>query len=118
MVPMYVCTKSRYHKYARIRVGTYHTYKHQNDLLCTCMHSNTANLSEPTACMNRSITSTLPRTWQDINRLLGPRRRLQLATVYKKVYFGVKTIALPPSKPTVVLSLNEGDDKITLLDVF
>ena len=48
---------------------------------------------------------------------VGPRR-LQLATVYKKVYFGVKTIALPPSKPTVVLSLNEGDDKITLLDVF
>jgi hypothetical protein len=44
--------------------------------------------------------------------------RLQLATVYIKVYFGVKTITLPPSKPTVVFSLNEGDDKITLLDVF
>ena len=47
----------------------------------------------------------ISRTWQDINRSL-------------KVYFGVKTIALPPSKPTVVFSLNEGDDKITLLDVF
>ena len=82
------------------------------------MHSNTANLSKPTACMNRTITSTLPRTWKDINRSLGPHRRLQLATVYKKVYFGVKTITPPPLKPTVVFSLNEGDDKITLLDVF
>ena len=94
------------------------TYKHQNDLLCTCMHSNTANLSEPTACMNCSVTSTLPRTWQDIIRSLGPHHRLQLATVYKKVYLGVKTIALPPSKPTVVFALNEGDNEITLLDVF
>jgi hypothetical protein len=68
--------------------------------------------------INLSITSILPKTWQDINRSLGPHCRLQLATVYKKVYFGVKTIALPPSKPTIVFSLNEGDDKITLLDVF
>jgi hypothetical protein len=60
-----------------------------------CTGTKTANLSEPSACMNRSITSTLPRTWQDINRLLGPHRRLQLATVYKKVYFGVKIIAPP-----------------------
>ena len=94
------------------------TYKHQNDLLCTCMHSNTANLSEPTECMNCSITSKLPRTWQDINRSLGPHRRLQLGTVYKTVYFGVKTIALPPSKPTIVFSFNGGDNKITLIDVF
>ena len=65
--------------------------------------------------MNRSITSILPRTWQDINRSLGPPRHLQLATVY--VYFVVKTIALPLLKPTVVFSLNEGDDKIILLDV-
>jgi hypothetical protein len=72
------------------------TYKHQNDLLCTCMYSNTANLSKPTACINCSITSTLPRTWQDINRLLGPHRHLQLVTVYKKVYFWVKTITPPP----------------------
>ena len=72
------------------------TYKRQNDLLCTCMHSNTANLSKPTAFMNRIITSTLPRTWQDMNRSLGPHRHLQLATVYKKVYFGVKTITPPP----------------------
>ena len=62
------------------------TYKRQNDLLCTCMHNNTANLSKPTAFMNRIITSTLPRTWQDMNRSLGPHRHLQLATVYKKVY--------------------------------
>jgi len=43
--------------------------------------------------------------------------RCQLASVYKKVYFGVKTITPPPSKPAVVFSLNEGDDKITLPDV-
>ena len=41
----------------------------------------------------------------------------QLASVYKKVYFGVKTITPPPSKPAVVFSLNEGDGKITLPDV-
>ena len=44
--------------------------------------------------------------------------RLQLATVYKKVYFRVKTIALPPSKPAVVFSLNEADNRITLLEGF
>ena len=37
-----------------------------------CTGTNTANLSKPTACMNRSIASTLPRTWQDINNLLDP----------------------------------------------
>ena len=37
-----------------------------------CTGTNTANLSKPTACMNRSITSTLPRTWQDINNSLDP----------------------------------------------
>jgi hypothetical protein len=37
-----------------------------------CTGTNTANLSGPTACMNHSITSTLPRTWQDINRSLDP----------------------------------------------
>ena len=51
-------------------------------------------------------------------QVVRPHRHLQLATVYKKVYFGVKTIAPPPSKPAVVFSLNEGDDKITLLDEF
>ncbi len=35
-----------------------------------CTGTNTANLSKPTACMNPSIASTLPRTWQDINKLL------------------------------------------------
>jgi hypothetical protein len=65
--------------------------------------------------MNHSITSTLPRKCQDINRSLGPHHRLQLATVNKNVYFGVKTIAPPPSKPTIIFSLNEGDDKISLL---
>jgi hypothetical protein len=54
-------------------------------------------------------------------QVVRPHRRLQLATVkYEKVYFGVKTIAPPPStsKPDVVFSLNEGDDNITLLDEF
>jgi len=51
-------------------------------------------------------------------QVVRPHRSLQLVTVYKKVYFGVKTIAPPPSKPAVVFSLNEGDDTITLLDVF
>ena len=51
-------------------------------------------------------------------QVIRPHRRLQLATVYKKVCFRVKTIAPPPSKPAVVFSLNEGDIKITLLDVF
>jgi hypothetical protein len=57
-------------------------------MIC-CVHActgiNTANLSEPTACMNRNITSTLTRTWQDINRSLGPHRHLQLVTVYKGI---------------------------------
>ncbi len=44
--------------------------------------------------MNCSIASTLPRTWKDVNRLF--HRRLQLATVFKKVYFGVKTTLHPP----------------------
>jgi hypothetical protein len=65
--------------------------------------------------MNRSIASTLPRTYKQVVR---PHRRLQLATVYKKVYFGVKTIAPPLSKPAIVFSLNEGYSKITLPDVF
>jgi hypothetical protein len=37
-----------------------------------CTGTNTANLSKLTACMNRSIASTLPRTWQDISRSLDP----------------------------------------------
>jgi len=37
-----------------------------------CTGNNTANLSKPTACMNPSIASTQPRTWQDINRSLDP----------------------------------------------
>ena len=52
-----------------------------------------------------------------VARLYGSHPRRQLVSVYKKVYFGVKTITLPPSKPAIVFSLNEGDDKITLPDV-
>ena len=65
---------TRYHKYAR--VGTY--VPHTNTRMICCVHActgtgtNTANLSKPTACMNRSIASTLPRTWQDINNSLDP----------------------------------------------
>ena len=94
------------------------TYKHQNDLLHACTGTNTANLSKPTDCMNCSITSTLPKNLARYKQVVRPHRRLQLVTVYKKVYFGVKTIAPPPSKPAVVFSLNEGGNKITLLDVF
>jgi len=47
-----------------------------------CTGTNTANLSKLTAFMNRSITSTLPRTRQDINRSLDPtaasNRRLSI----------------------------------------
>ncbi len=46
--------------------------------------------------MNHSITSTLPRTWHDINWSLGSHHRLQLVTVYKNIFFGVKTITPPP----------------------
>ena len=59
--------------------------------------TNAANLSKPTACMNHIIKSTLPRIWHDINRSLGPHRRLQLATFYKHIFFRVKTITPPPS---------------------
>jgi len=65
---------TRYHKYAR--VGTYVPYT--NTRMICCVHActgtgtNTANLSKPTACMNRSIASTLPKTWQDINNSLDP----------------------------------------------
>jgi hypothetical protein len=52
-----------------------------------------------------------------VARFLGSHPRRQLVSVYKKVYFGVKTITPPPSKPAVVFSLNEGDNKITLPDV-
>jgi hypothetical protein len=49
-----------------------------------------------------------------VARLCGSHPRRQLASVYKKVYFGVETITPPSSKPAIVFSLNEGDDKITL----
>ena len=52
-----------------------------------------------------------------VARLYGSHPCRQLASVYKKVYFGVETITPLPSKPAVVFSLNEGDDKITLPDV-
>jgi hypothetical protein len=66
----YVLT--RYHKYAR--VGTYvpHTNTRMNCCVHACTATNTANLSKPTACMNHSIASTLPRTWQDINNSSDP----------------------------------------------
>ena len=80
-----------------------------------CVHAftgtKTANLSEPIACMNCSIASLLPRTWQDINRSLDP-------TVASNWRLSIKRYTPPPSKPAVVFSLNEADDKITLLDVF
>ena len=61
---------TRYHKYDSGYIP------HTNTRMICCVHActgtNTANLSKPTACMNRSITSTLPRTWQDINRSLDP----------------------------------------------
>ena len=52
-----------------------------------------------------------------VARLYGSHPRCQLVSVHKKVYFGVKTITTLPSKPAVVFSLNEGDDKITMPDV-
>ena len=64
--------------------------------------------------MNCSIASTLPRTYKQVVR---PHHRLQLVTVYKKVYFGVKTMAPPLLKPAVVFSFNEGYERITLPDV-
>ena len=63
--------------------------------------------------MNRSIASTLPRTWQDINNLLDPTAasNWQLSSI--KSYTSEKTsIAPPPSKPAVIFSLNEADDKV------
>ncbi len=54
---------------------------------------------------------------KQVARHCGSHPRCQLVSVYKKVYFGVKTITPPPSKPAVVFLLNEGDDKITLPDV-
>jgi hypothetical protein len=40
------------------------TYKHQNDLLCACMHAQEPTLllfkQANACCMNRSIASTLP----------------------------------------------------------
>jgi hypothetical protein len=63
-----------------------------------CTGTNTANLSKPTACMNRSIASTLPRTWQDI-QVVRPHRHLLLATVYldkKVIRRSTSTMSLQP----------------------
>ena len=51
-----------------------------------CTGTNTANLSKPTACMNPSIASTQPRTWQDINWLLDPTAasNMQLSSSIKR----------------------------------
>jgi hypothetical protein len=70
--------------------------------------------------MNPSIASTQPRTWQDINWPFDPTAasNMQLSSSIKRYNLEFKTIAPPPSKPAIVFSLNEGDDKITLLDVF
>jgi hypothetical protein len=69
--------------------------------------------------MNHSIALHNPfknmARYKQVARV-GPCR-LQLATVYKIVYFGVKTIVPSPSKPAAVFKMNEGDDKITLPDV-
>ena len=50
---------TRYHKYAR--VGTYVPHTNTRMILCVhaCTGTKTANLSKPTACMNRSIASTI-----------------------------------------------------------
>jgi hypothetical protein len=61
------------------------------------------NTSKNMARINKSLDPTAASNW----RLSSIKR-----------YFGVKTIAPPPSKPDVVFSLNAGDDKITLLDEF
>ena len=85
-----------------------------------CTGTNTANLSEPIACMNRSIASTLPRTWQDINNSLDPTAasNWQLSSIKRYTSESRPPLHPPPSKPAVVFSLNEADDKITLLDEF
>jgi hypothetical protein len=61
-----------------------------------------------------------PRTWQDINNSLDPTAAsnwlLSSIKRYNSESRGPSTP--PPSKPAVVFSLNEGDDKITLLDEF
>jgi hypothetical protein len=70
--------------------------------------------------INGKVASTQPRTWQDINWSFDPTAasNMQLSSSIKRYNLEFKTIAPPPSKPAVVFSLNEGDDKITLLDVF
>ena len=68
-----------------------------------CTGTNTANLSKPTACMNRSIASTLPRTWQDINNSLDPTTasnwRLSSIKRYNSESRGPSTPPLP-SQPS------------------
>jgi len=54
---------------------------------------------EPTACMNRSMHRiNTSKNMARYKQVIRPHRSLQLVTVYKKVYFGVKTIAPPPFK--------------------
>jgi len=75
-------------------IGIVATIYFSSESFASC---ETANLSKPTASMNRNITSILPRTWQDTNRSLGPRHHLQLVTVYKQAYFGVTPLWSQPS---------------------
>jgi len=81
-------------------------------MLC-CVHAftgtNTANLSKPTAFMNCSIASTLPRTWQDINRLLDPTAASNWRLSIKRYSSESRPSHPPPSKPAVVFSLNKGE---------
>ena len=92
-------------------------------MICyACTGTNTANLSKPTACMNpsTSIASTQPRTWQEIIWSLDPTAasNMQLSSSIKRYNSESRPLHPPPLKPAVVFSLNEGDDKITLLNVF
>ena len=73
-----------------------------------CTRTKTANLSELTACMNRSIASTLPRTWQDINRSLDPTAASNWRLSIKRYTSESRPSSPPPPlKPAVVFLLNE-----------
>ena len=62
-----------------------------------CTGTNTANLSKPTACMNPSIASTQPRTWQDINWSLDPTAasNWQLSSIIKRYYLESRPLHPP-----------------------
>ena len=61
-----------------------------------CTGTNTANLSKPTACMNPSIASKQPRTWQDINRSLDPTVTFNWRLSSIKRYYSKSRPSHPP----------------------